>query len=80
MTTPTNPPADDVQQLRERLKAAEDVCLMYGWSAVHDTTERDKATLALCRRWYDLVGPEFTEPRRHPHLTENHIADLARRR
>jgi hypothetical protein len=48
---------DDIEVLRERLKAAERACVLFGWSAIPD---RDRARGRLSYRawsdWYNLIG------------------------
>lgn len=63
----------------DRLKAAEDALLMYGWSAsVRRMGERERATYNLWCKWLELVGGnEFSWPRNHPHLSDADIRRLA---
>lgn len=67
--------------LQERLKAAEDVCVMYAWSPVNaiDGTDREKAAYELWRRWMDMPGTSVL-PEDHPDLTDQLVSDLARKR
>jgi hypothetical protein len=67
------------EELVERLSAAEDLCLMFGWSAAHDDTDRDIAAYVLWSRWHSLAG-KFTDPRNHPHLSDKAIAPMVRKR
>lgn len=60
----------DREQMAERLAVAEDVCRMFGWSAVRAESERDKATSQLWGAWSDLAGPDATDPGRYPHLND----------
>lgn len=66
--------------LTRRLRLAEAVCLMYGWSPVHDATERDKATSELWRQWLGAVPKNFTDPANHPELSDEAITALANKR
>jgi len=71
----------EVERLRERLKLAENVCVMFGWSPVVDhESERAKATTMLWRRWLDHVGGTFIGEGQHPDLSDAVIAALARDR
>lgn len=63
------------EQLEERLAAAEEVCLMFGWSALHEDTDRDIAAYLLWSKWLDLAG-DFADPRKHPHLSDEAIAPM----
>jgi hypothetical protein len=65
---------------RERLAAAETVCVLFGWTSAHDDTDREKALTMLWRRWSNLVGNAFTSPGAHPELSDEVIASLARER
>jgi hypothetical protein len=69
-----------IAKLRERLQAAEDVCLMYGWSAGRFESDYDKATHEVWSHWADLVGGEFLSPQSHPDLNDRRIAELAAER
>ena len=64
-------------ELEDRLSVAEDVCVMFGWSAYHEDTDRDVATYKLWRRWTDTVGDEFLKPKNHPHLNDEAAKELA---
>lgn len=66
--------------LLARLKLAEDVCVMLGWSSFDThSTPRSRATYMLWQRWADVVGDEFTEGKAHPDLVLVE-KDLAARR
>lgn len=71
---------DELDGLRERLAAAEAVCLLFGWSPSHATTDREKAAYMLWCHWADRVGNEFTAPSSHPELSKDVIRTLARAR
>ena len=58
------------EELEERLKLAEDVCVMIGWTAVNDHSPRGKAAHELWKKWANHVGPEFTSPQQHRDLDE----------
>lgn len=68
--------------IRERLEAAERVCLMVGWTASRRENEKDKALHMLWSRWHKEYGSELDphgdEPAEGLGLTEDVIADLAR--
>jgi hypothetical protein len=72
MTTPDIP-----EEIRERLEAAERVCVMYGWCPVADQGERGKALYMLWKRWVDVNGTDML-PASHPDLNDDVVADLAR--
>ena len=61
-------------EIKRRLAAAEDVCLMFGWTAARGYTDRDKAASELWMRWADLVGDGFTDPDGHEDLDEVALA------
>jgi hypothetical protein len=64
-----------------RLRAAEDVCVLYSWTAsTAHQSDREKALHELWSKWYNLVGPAACEPAKNPHLTDEVISDLARQR
>jgi hypothetical protein len=70
-----------IEPMQERLKAAEDVCVMYAWSPTRaiEGGDREKATYELWRRWFDLPGTSAM-PDDHPDLTDDLIDELARKR
>lgn len=55
-------------ELEERLKLAEDVCVMIGWTRVHNETAREKAAYELWKRWIHHVGSDFASPQKHRDL------------
>jgi hypothetical protein len=65
------------EQIEQRLRLAEDVCALYSWSPTHNETDRDKATYELWLRWITVAS---TDRRDYPHLNDDVIAELARRR
>ena len=75
-TTPSDPEA------QERLaRAAEQVCLMVGWTGV-DNSERGKALTELWNAWYNeyqLAGGS-SAPSAHPELSDERIRELAAQR
>jgi hypothetical protein len=67
-------------ELERRLAAAEDVCLMYAWSA--PSWREDDRTLALYQlwqRWVDISGDDL-DPHAHPELVGAESALAAQRR
>jgi hypothetical protein len=65
-------------ELIERLRAAEDVCLMYGWSATtYERTDRQIAAYELWRKWYALAA-DYAEPKNHPHLRDRALRPMIR--
>lgn len=51
---------EDQDELLRRLAAAEQVCVLYGWTAASDDTDRDKATTQAWMQWqskYGVGGP-----------------------
>jgi hypothetical protein len=68
------------RELRTRLKAAEDLCVMYSWSAARHETDREKAAHELWSRWVEIVGPTFLLPGAHPDLSDEMVAMLAAQR
>jgi hypothetical protein len=67
------------QDLLTRLKAAEDVCVLFGWTGVADS-ERGKATTQLWQRWVAIVGSDYTQRKAHPDLNDERITELAHER
>ncbi|HMM95319.1 hypothetical protein [Phycicoccus sp.] len=65
-------------QLEARLNAAEDVVVLWSWSAARSETERERATFALWEHWLGIGGS--SDPKANPHLTDGLIGELARRR
>lgn len=65
-------------RLRERLDAAELVCISYGSSAAQPTTDGGKATLELWTAWDDLAGLDSADYSEL--LPDERIAELARQR
>lgn len=57
----------EVRRLQERLKAAEDVCVLFSWTPAVDS-ERGKAAYMLWRRWLEIVGDDFVRRENQPHL------------
>lgn len=70
-------------ELERRLALAEDVCRLYGWTAVREEGEREKAANVLWGRWLDAVGGSGSpaiRPANHPHLSDAAITRLAAER
>jgi hypothetical protein len=68
------------EQLEQRLRTAEDVCVMFGWCGI-DPSERGQAAEELWHRWARLVGSDYTGPAAHPELAaaEGSLARARRR-
>jgi len=67
----------EVAALQRRLKAAEAVCLLYGWSAgPPDGSPRSAATLQAWMEWHDIAGDEFVDSMRAV-FTDEEIERLA---
>ena len=65
--------------IETRLHAAEQVCVLVGWTAAHSESDLDKALHEAWREWQDIPGVS-TAPEDHPELGDERIAELARRR
>lgn len=65
-------------ELEQRLRAAEDVCVMVGWTGTGGS-ERGLAADELWHRWAGIMGHEYTGPAAHPELAGAEAA-LARQR
>jgi uncharacterized protein YbaA (DUF1428 family) len=72
-------PTGGGEEFIERLKAAEDVCVMFAWTQARYVTDRDKAAHELWRRWTAASGNDCSK-KRNPHLTDELIAELAAKR
>ena len=64
------------EEIRERLEAAEQLCLMFSWTAPSEFTRDGKACFQLYRRWLEVSGVD-PDRDRHPELNEVRINDLA---
>jgi len=52
-----------VEELRERLLAAEELAVLFGWCAARDKeSPRDRLAYEAWSRWHTLVGPDLTGP------------------
>lgn len=71
--------AQEIGRLRERLTAAEEVCLVFGWTGANLGTDRDKALHELWRHWCDVSGASLS-PADHPELNQRRLARLAAKR
>ena len=69
----------EAAELRERLAAAERVCLMYGWTGSVDDSDRDKAAHELWLQWCETPASAWTL-QTTPDLSDEYIAELARKR
>jgi energy-coupling factor transporter ATP-binding protein EcfA2 len=68
------------EDIRARMEAAEQVCALYGWTGgVHDS-DHAKALHELWAEWVALVGDDGASPLSWPGLSDERIAELARRR
>lgn len=68
----------EIERLEARLRAAEDVCVLFGWMPSIDS-ERGKAAFELWKRWADISGNDGTS-QSNPHLSDEYIAELAAKR
>jgi hypothetical protein len=73
------PPAPPEASTMRRLHAAEQVCLMFGWTGSPGNSDRDKALFQLWREWVDLSGVSL-DPAEHPELSDERITELAGKR
>lgn len=76
--------AMDRFELEQRLAAAEDVCVMYGWIGIDITprdSDRECALNQLWQRWRLVAGPESTSVDAHPELagSEHALAEQYRK-
>lgn len=69
-------PAGVPEEIRERLEAAEELCLMFSWTAPSESTRDGKACFQLYRRWLEVSGVA-PERDKHPELGNDRIGDLA---
>ena len=76
--TETSSMSEIPEEIRERLEAAERVCVLFGWTASTGTGDRDKALHELWSEWVDLVGSASTGPDAHPELSEERITGALR--
>ena len=65
------------EEMWQRLDAAEDVCVLFGWSPVQHG-ERADATFEAWLRW-GMLGGDSTR-KGNPHLTDGVIAAMHARR
>lgn len=68
----------DIERLETRLRAAEDVCVLVGWTG-RGSTHHEKALHELWVKWMEVSGNNCT-PEANPHLTDEFIAELAAKR
>jgi hypothetical protein len=71
--------AEIPEEIRERLEAAERVCVMYSWTSSLDDSDRPKALFELWRRWTEVSGNDCS-PAANPDLSDELIGQLARQR
>ncbi len=70
---------DEIDRLRKRVAAAEDVACLVGWTAHREETVREKALYELWLRWVQL--PEVSSNAADwPHLSDEALEPLAARR
>jgi hypothetical protein len=65
--------------LEQRLRLAENACVMFGWTAGPDESPRAKAAHQVWSEWAHHVGGGYTGPDEHPELSAAE-ADLAAER
>jgi hypothetical protein len=65
-------------EIRERLEAAERVCLLVGWTPSRRDTTNDIALTMMWRRWFHAYGKEIDEGIGSLGLDDDTINDLAR--
>lgn len=65
--------------VEERLKAAEDLCVMFAWCASRNESPTDKAAHELWVRWTEVSGNSCSQAE-NPHLSESLITKLALKR
>lgn len=71
---------EEMARLVPRLEAAERVCVLFGWTGCGGGSDRGKALHELWAEWVAVVGTAFTDRSAHPELSDERIAELARRR
>lgn len=69
----------EVNQMRHRLRLAERLCLVFGWTGIDDSP-RGKAATQLWTEWAHHVGDDFTGPEAHPELNDGSLEALAAER
>lgn len=67
------------EDLEQRLRAAEEVCVMVGWCGLGHS-DREEAATELWLRWARLVGQDYTGPDAHPELAGSEAVLAAQRR
>jgi hypothetical protein len=66
-----DPDALDLGALRERLKAAEELAVLFGWCPARGRESvRDGLAQEAWRRWYDLVGTEDGGPQHNKRIDD----------
>lgn len=50
------------EQLIARLKVAEDVCVLTGWTGFQDVGDRSEAALQMWMMWAGMVGDRASDP------------------
>lgn len=49
------------EQLEARLKVAEDVCVLFGWTGARGDSERERAVSQMWMTWASMVGFEASD-------------------
>lgn len=69
-----------LQDLQERLDAAEQVCILFGWTGVADYSERGDATVQAWMDWLARYGHDRERAAATDPEWDQRVKDLARRR
>lgn len=61
-----------IDSMRERLKLAEEVCILFGWTASRrNESPRDGLAYRAWSRWYSYIGEERGGPRANRRINED---------
>jgi hypothetical protein len=71
--------AEMPEEIRERLEAAERVCVLYAWTGGPHDSDRSKALHELWSHWVKVSGNDCS-PAANPDLSDELIEQLARQR
>jgi hypothetical protein len=66
------------EEVRERLEAAEQVCVLFSWTGSYTDSPEGKALFELWRHWLGVSGVSV-DPADHPELSRDRISELAAR-